>query len=35
MSLAVAIQTHCDVFLTNAIELKRVTEIPILVLAEG
>jgi len=33
--IAVAIQTHCDAFLTNDIELKRVTEIPILIISEG
>jgi predicted nucleic acid-binding protein len=32
--LAVAIQTECDAFLTNDIDLKRVTEIPIIVLSE-
>jgi predicted nucleic acid-binding protein len=32
--LAVAIQTECDAFLTNDADLKRVKEIPILVLAE-
>lgn len=33
--IAVAIQTQCDAFLTNDMELKRVTEIPILVISEG
>ena len=33
--LAVALYTHSDAFLTNDIELKRVTEIPILVISEG
>jgi predicted nucleic acid-binding protein len=32
--LAVAIQSECDTFLTNDIELKRVTEISVLVLSE-
>lgn len=33
--LAVAIQAECDAFLTNDIDLKRVTEIPIIVLSEA
>jgi predicted nucleic acid-binding protein len=32
--IAVAIQTHCDAFLTNDVELKRITEIPIFVISE-
>jgi predicted nucleic acid-binding protein len=32
--LAIAIQAECDAFLTNDIDLKRVTEIPIIVLSE-
>ena len=32
--LAVAIQAECDAFLTNDTDLKRVTEIPIIVLSE-
>lgn len=32
--IAVAIQTGCDAFLTNDKDLKRVTELPILVLSE-
>jgi len=32
--IAVAIQAGCDAFLTNDIELKRVTEIPIVVISE-
>lgn len=34
LQLAVAIQAECDAFLTNDAELKRVTEIPIVVLSE-
>ena len=33
--LAVAIQAECDAFLTNDIDLKRVTEIPVIVLSEA
>ena len=33
--LAIAIQAECDVFLTNDADLKRVKEIPILVLSEA
>ena len=33
--LAVAIQAECEAFLTNDIDLKRVTEIPIIVLSEA
>ncbi len=32
--LAIAIQAECDAFLTNDADLKRVTEIPIVVLSE-
>jgi predicted nucleic acid-binding protein len=32
---AVAIQSDCDAFLTNDIDLKRVTEIPIIILSEA
>ncbi len=32
--LAIAIQSGCDIFLTNDIQLKRVTEISVLVLSE-
>jgi predicted nucleic acid-binding protein len=32
--IAVAIHTHCDAFLTNDVELKRVTEIPIFIISE-
>jgi predicted nucleic acid-binding protein len=32
--LAVAIQSECDIFLTNDIDLKRVTEISVLILSE-
>ena len=32
--LAIAIQAECDAFLTNDTDLKRVTEIPIIVLSE-
>jgi predicted nucleic acid-binding protein len=32
--LAIAIQTQCNAFLTNDSDLKRVTEIPIIVLSE-
>jgi predicted nucleic acid-binding protein len=32
--LAIAIQAECDAFLTNDVDLKRVTEIPIIVLAD-
>ena len=32
--IAVAIQAGCDVFLTNDVELKRVTEISVLVVSE-
>jgi len=32
--LAIAIQAECDAFLTNDIDLKRVTEIPIIVISE-
>lgn len=35
LQLAVAIQAECDAFLTNDIDLKRVTEIPIIVLSEA
>jgi len=35
LQLAVAIQSDCDAFLTNDIDLKRVTEIPIIVLSEA
>jgi predicted nucleic acid-binding protein len=34
LQLAVAIQSDCDAFLTNDIDLKRVKEIPIIVLSE-
>ena len=34
LQLAVAIQAECDAFLTNDIDLKRVKEIPIIVLSE-
>jgi predicted nucleic acid-binding protein len=33
--LAIAIQAECDAFLTNDADLKRVKEIPVLVLAEA
>lgn len=33
--LAIAIQAECDAFLTNDVDLKRVKEIPILVLSEA
>ena len=33
--LAVAIQAECEAFLTNDIDLKRVTEIPVIVLSEA
>jgi predicted nucleic acid-binding protein len=33
--IAVALQNHCDAFMTNDIEMKRVTEIPILIISEG
>jgi predicted nucleic acid-binding protein len=33
--LAVAIQAECEAFLTNDIDLKRVTEIPIIVLSQA
>jgi predicted nucleic acid-binding protein len=33
--LAIAIQAECDAFLTNDVDLKRVTEIPIIVLSEA
>jgi predicted nucleic acid-binding protein len=33
--IAIAMQSGCDAFLTNDIELKRVTDIPILVLSEA
>ena len=33
--LAIAIQTECDAFLTNDSDLKRVTEVPIVVLSEA
>ena len=33
--LAIAIQTECDAFLTNDSDLKRVKEIPVLVLSEA
>ncbi|MEW5872070.1 MAG: PIN domain-containing protein [Chloroflexota bacterium] len=32
--VAVAIQSGCDAFLTNDIELKRVTEVPVFVVSE-
>jgi predicted nucleic acid-binding protein len=32
--IAVAIQSECEVFLTNDVDLKRITEIPIVVLSE-
>jgi hypothetical protein len=32
--VATAIQAGCDAFLTNDIELKRVTDIPVLVVSE-
>jgi predicted nucleic acid-binding protein len=32
--IAIAIQSGCDSFLTNDLQLKRVTELPILVLSE-
>ena len=32
--IAVAIHTHCDAFLTNDGELRRVTEIPVFVISE-
>jgi predicted nucleic acid-binding protein len=32
--VAIAIQAGCDAFLTNDIELKRVTDIPVLVVSE-
>jgi len=35
LQLAVAIQAECDAFLTNDIDLKRVKEIPIIVLSEA
>lgn len=35
LQLAVAIQAECDAFLTNDTDLKRVTEIPIIVLSEA
>ena len=35
LQLAVAIQAECDAFLTNDVDLKRVTEIPIIVLSEA
>lgn len=34
LQLAVALQSQCDAFLTNDTDLKRVTEIPIIVLSE-
>jgi predicted nucleic acid-binding protein len=34
LQLAVAIQAECDAFLTNDIDLKRVKEIPIIILSE-
>lgn len=33
--LAIAIQSECDAFLTNDVDLKRVTKIPIIVLSEA
>lgn len=33
--LAIAIQAECDAFLTNDIDLKRVTEIPVIILSEA
>ena len=33
--LAIAIQAECDAFLTNDVDLKRVTKIPIIVLSEA
>lgn len=33
--LAIAIQAECDAFLTNDSDLKRVKEIPVLVLSEA
>jgi predicted nucleic acid-binding protein len=35
LQLAVAVQSGCDAFLTNDIDLKRVKEIPIIVLSEA
>lgn len=35
LQLAVAIQAECDAFLTNDIDLKRVKEIPVIVLSEA
>jgi predicted nucleic acid-binding protein len=35
LQLAVAIQADCDAFLTNDIALKRVIEIPVIVLSEA
>jgi predicted nucleic acid-binding protein len=32
--IATAIQTGCDAFLTNDVDLKRVTELPILIVSE-
>jgi predicted nucleic acid-binding protein len=32
--IAIAIQTNCDAFLTNDMDLMRVTEIPIIVVSE-
>jgi predicted nucleic acid-binding protein len=34
LQIATAIESHCDVFLTNDLELKRVNELSILVLSE-
>lgn len=33
--LAVAVQAECDAFVTNDIDLKRVTEIPMIILSEA
>lgn len=34
LQIAVAIQTGCDAFITNAMDLKRVSEIPVVVISE-